>query len=224
MTGVERKGSWGGGGGGGVWLPQRKWSLLIVCEVLNKKDLWAAESCFLQGGGVGLLLGWKAGQDSTGKVCNYLKLLWGFFQREQEVINYLQGERKKVKTPTITSGPLSAAHNPLTDFLTDVFMRLWLFDSSTFLLTSHRQRLVKQESSLYPCVVGQLEHYLDALWIICRRLLRKTFWLPLLLLLKCLQPQQTTMNTSWHHNIPHLPIGWIRKFTFKSYPALPLYS
>lgn len=63
--------------------------LLIVRKVLNKKDLGAAESCLFQCGRVGLLFGWKAGQDSAREVCYYLKLLWGFFQRENEVVDYL---------------------------------------------------------------------------------------------------------------------------------------
>lgn len=63
--------------------------LLIVREVLHKKDLRAAESRLFQCGGVGLLFSWKAGQDSAREVCYYLELLWGFFQREDEVIDYL---------------------------------------------------------------------------------------------------------------------------------------
>lgn len=63
--------------------------LLIVREVLNKKDLRAAESRLFQCGGVGLLFSWKAGQDSAREVCYYLELLWGFFQREDEVIDDL---------------------------------------------------------------------------------------------------------------------------------------
>lgn len=54
--------------------------LLIVRKVLNKKDLGAAESCLFQCGWVGLLFSREAGQDSAREVCNYLKLLWGFFQ------------------------------------------------------------------------------------------------------------------------------------------------
>lgn len=56
--------------------------LLIVRKVLNKKHLGAAESCLFQRGWVGLLFSGKAGQDSAREVCNYLKLLWSFFQRE----------------------------------------------------------------------------------------------------------------------------------------------
>lgn len=62
---------------------------LIVCKVLNKDDLGAAESRLLQRGWVRLLFSWKAGQDSAREVCNYLKLLWGFFQGKEEVIYYL---------------------------------------------------------------------------------------------------------------------------------------
>lgn len=62
---------------------------LIVRKVLNKKDLRAAESCLLQCGRVGLLFSRKAGEDSAREVCNYLKLLRGFFQRENEVVYYL---------------------------------------------------------------------------------------------------------------------------------------
>lgn len=64
-------------------------SLLIVRKVLNKKDLGAAEPRLLQCGRVGLLFSRKAGQDSAREVCNYLKLLWGFFQGEEEVVYYL---------------------------------------------------------------------------------------------------------------------------------------
>lgn len=63
--------------------------LLIVRQVLNKKDLGAAESRLFQGRWVGLLLGRKAGQDSAREVCNYLELLRSFFQREKEVVYYL---------------------------------------------------------------------------------------------------------------------------------------
>lgn len=62
---------------------------LIVREVLNKKDLRAAESRLFQCGRVGLLFSRKAGQNSTREVCYYLKLLWGFFQRENEVVDDL---------------------------------------------------------------------------------------------------------------------------------------
>lgn len=64
--------------------------LLIVRKVLNKKDLGAAESGLFQRGGVGLLFGRKAGQDSAREVCDYLKLLRGFFQGEEEVVYYRQ--------------------------------------------------------------------------------------------------------------------------------------
>lgn len=67
--------------------------LLIVRKVLNKKDLRAAESCFFQRGRVGLLFSRKAGQDSAREVCYYLKLLWGFFQGENEVVDYLWKKR-----------------------------------------------------------------------------------------------------------------------------------
>lgn len=63
--------------------------LLIVRKVLNKKDLGAAESRLFQCGSVGLLFSRKAGQDSPREVCYYLKLLRGFFQREDEVVYYL---------------------------------------------------------------------------------------------------------------------------------------
>lgn len=69
---------------------------LIVRKVLNKKDLGAAESCLFQCGWVGLLLSGEAGQDSAREVCNYLKLLWGFFQWEKEVIYYLWKENMQV--------------------------------------------------------------------------------------------------------------------------------
>lgn len=63
--------------------------LLIVRQVLNKKDFGAAESGLFQSGWVGLLLGRKAGQDSAREVCYYLELLRSFFQREKEVVYYL---------------------------------------------------------------------------------------------------------------------------------------
>lgn len=63
--------------------------LLIVRKVLNKKDLGAAESRLFQRGWVRLLFSREAGQDSAREVCNYLKLLWSFFQGEKEVVYYL---------------------------------------------------------------------------------------------------------------------------------------
>ena len=72
--------------------------LLIIRKVLNKKDFGAAESCLFQCGGVGLLLSREAGQDSAREVCNYLKLLRGFFQREKEVIYYL---KKKIRNHSL---------------------------------------------------------------------------------------------------------------------------
>lgn len=62
---------------------------LIVRKILNKKDLGAAEPCLFKRGRIGLLFSRKAGQDSAREVCYYLKLLWGFFQGEKEVIYYL---------------------------------------------------------------------------------------------------------------------------------------
>lgn len=64
--------------------------LLIVREVLNKKDLGPAESHFFQRGWVGLLFGWKAWQNLAREVCHYLKLLRGFFQRENKVVDDLR--------------------------------------------------------------------------------------------------------------------------------------
>lgn len=63
--------------------------LLIVRKILNKKDLGAAESRLFECWRVGLLFSRKAGQDSAREVCYYLKLLWSFFQREEEVVYYL---------------------------------------------------------------------------------------------------------------------------------------
>lgn len=83
--------------------------LLIVRKILNKKDLGAAESCLLQCGRVGLLFGWKAGQDSSREVCYYLKLLWAFFQREEEVVYYLGNREWTSKTEAATDG-----HQPST--------------------------------------------------------------------------------------------------------------
>lgn len=72
--------------------------VLVVCEVLNKEDFRAAKSRLFQCGWVGLLLSRKAGQDSAREVCNYLELLWGFFQREEEVVYYLRRGKKQHKT------------------------------------------------------------------------------------------------------------------------------
>lgn len=60
--------------GGGAYVIR-----LIVREVLNKKDLRAAESRLFQCGRVGLLLSGEAGQDSAREVCYYLELFWGLF-------------------------------------------------------------------------------------------------------------------------------------------------
>lgn len=63
--------------------------LSIVRKILNKKDLGAAKARLFQCGWVGLIFSRKAGQDSAREVCDYLKLLWRFFQREEEVVYYL---------------------------------------------------------------------------------------------------------------------------------------
>lgn len=76
---------------------------LIVRKVLNKKDLRAAESRLFQRGRVGLLFSRKAGQNSTREVCYYLKLLWGFFQRENEVVDDLR-KKKRVNWQFTTCG------------------------------------------------------------------------------------------------------------------------
>lgn len=52
---------------------------------------------------------------------------------------------------------------------------------------AHRQRLPKEESSLYSGVVGHFKHYFDAFWIIYCWLWGETFGLPLLLLFQCLK-------------------------------------
>lgn len=68
---------------------------------------------------------------------------------------------------------------------------------------THRQRLPKQEPSLYSCIVRQLKHYFDTFWIVCGRLRREAFGLPLLLLLECLTWNINIDSTSsdcadWH--------------------------
>lgn len=160
--------------------------LLIVCKILNKKDLGAAESGLLQCGRVGLLFSWKAGQDSAREVCLYLKLLWAFFQREKEVVYYLwngkeTSQRANMHIYIRPTEHLSESEKTLQDELDDP--------------DTHRQRLPKEESSLYSCIIGQLKHYFDTFWIICRWLWGKTFRLPLLLLFKCLESHISNIAT-----------------------------
>lgn len=78
--------------------------LLIVREVLNKKDLGPAESHFFQRGWVGPLFGWKAWQNLAREVCHYLKLLRGFFQRENEVVDDLR-QKKALSSAAKPAGP-----------------------------------------------------------------------------------------------------------------------
>lgn len=68
--------------------------LLIVREVLNKKDLGPAESRLFQRGWIGLLFGWKAWQNTAREVCYYLKLLRGFFQWENKVVDDLWQKKR----------------------------------------------------------------------------------------------------------------------------------
>lgn len=92
-----------GGENGSGWATEgKKFSteevchLLIVREVLNKKDLGSAESRLFQRGWVGVLFGGKAWQNTAREVCDYLKLLRGFFQWEHKVVDDLrQGNESK---------------------------------------------------------------------------------------------------------------------------------
>lgn len=72
--------------------------LLIVREVLNKKDLGSAESRLFQRGWVGLLFGGKAWQNSAREVCYYLELLRGFFQGENKVVDDLRQKKTNGKS------------------------------------------------------------------------------------------------------------------------------
>lgn len=65
-----------------------RYAVLIVRKILHEYNLRSAESRLFQCGGVGLLLGWKAGQHPAGEVCYYLKHLRCLFQGEEEVVYY----------------------------------------------------------------------------------------------------------------------------------------
>lgn len=137
---------------------------LIVREVLNKKDLGPAESRLFQCGWVGMLFGWKAWQNSAGEVGYYLKLLRGFFQWEDKVIDDLSRENEAVK------------------FWDEPWWTCPVRNGG-----AHRQRLPEEESSLHSCVVGHFKHYFDTFWMVHGWLWGQTFRLPLLLLFQRLK-------------------------------------
>lgn len=79
------------------------------------------------------------------------------------------------------------------------------------------QRLPEEESSLYSRIIGQLKHYFDAFWIICRWLCRETFRLPLLLLFKSLELHIKNSQHVWSWITPSRLYGSVHLFvqTFK---------
>lgn len=69
---------------------------------------------------------------------------------------------------------------------------------------TYRKWLPKEESSFHARVIGQLEHYFDTFWIVCKWLWRETFRFPLLLLFQCLA--EDDCNMTW---IVYLTAEWV---------------